>query len=278
MAPTTLAGVRAKLRRADTHIDQLDDALTMLAEHATASIRCREGAGANPNYPLQLAYQASDIPEIDDQVRTVVGDALFNLRSALDHLAAQLAIRDFPDPIDPSNPNVQFPICDQPKKQHLFKVIQDPDVLAALEEVQPYTKMFGITGDALWNDPLRALRELCNADKHRLLPVVVHRIDMNNLPWWEGRTDVKVWLNPRPLKTGDDVARFDFAGRPEVEPFEPHLQLAVTLDEGPPRINCLPRTEPVADLLKTLRYCITDDINTFLPFFPGEERIAQAGP
>ena len=40
----------------------------------------------------KYALRVSEVPRVDAEWRTILGDCLFNLRSALDHLANQLVI------------------------------------------------------------------------------------------------------------------------------------------------------------------------------------------
>jgi hypothetical protein len=87
----------------------------------------------------------------------VIGDALHNLRSALDYIVWQFARA-------PSKKN-QFPSCDTPKlfekksKRYLFSV--PPEDWAKFEAYQPYKGP-----DRL---PLAYLAKLNDVDKHRLL-------------------------------------------------------------------------------------------------------------
>src|SRR5438270_13940786 len=103
----TLRGVRAKLERADKHIDDLERLVMPLADRATKGIVREEHF--KPYFELghpRYVYRATDVPEIGTDCATIVGDALFNMRSALDHLAVQLAYRD--GVVDVA-PNAYFP-------------------------------------------------------------------------------------------------------------------------------------------------------------------------
>jgi hypothetical protein len=264
----TLRGVRAKLQRADTNIGDLDKIVRPLADRATNSI-VREEHG-DPDTP-RLIYRVIDIPDIDDQCAAIVGDALFDMRSALDHLAAQLALLDGKII---TTEYAYFPIHGNPlnKKGNPRQIgipgVTNPQVIAALEDAQPY-KAVNDYGHDLWNIGLWLINELCNADKHRLLLVMVHRIQLHTseLPWWEGENVRGFMLTAKALETNDIVGLWDFK-KPDPN-FDPHISLAVALDEGP--FGGWPRQSDVVDFLRGLRAAITWEINwRFLPFFVGE--------
>jgi hypothetical protein len=97
---------------------------------------------------------------------TTVGDAIQNLRSALDYLAAELVRSAGNDP-----KLVYFPICESAKKyiaDSEGKTKGMPrDAKKLIDSIEPYG---GGYGDDLW-----LLNTLNNADKHRLLmPVSVN--------------------------------------------------------------------------------------------------------
>jgi hypothetical protein len=102
-----LDGSRAKLKRAQAHIDAFHTAV-------------EEKLGAHPiNYGIgrqvdrdqsAVIYRINRLIEIDDGWSPIIGDAVHNLRCALDHLAWQLAIRHC-NGVEPKNPNsIYFPI------------------------------------------------------------------------------------------------------------------------------------------------------------------------
>lgn len=83
------------------------------------------------------------------------------------------------------------------------------------------------------------------------------------------------WFNVfKPLSDGDAVARFDFKGTEAPTEFDPHISLAVTLDEGPPAHWM--RLQDIAGLLRGIRNILTGVINQhFVPLFGAEQHIAH---
>jgi hypothetical protein len=111
-------------------------------------------------------------------ISLILGDAIHNLRSALDHLVFQLVVSN-PDPDKPSdvpNDKTMFPICDtkhgfrrQVDKLGRITGVSD-DVAAIIQRFQPYHRRdAGLDHrvHALW-----LLNTLENIDKHRRMTIV----------------------------------------------------------------------------------------------------------
>src|SRR5438552_3478733 len=101
-------------------------------------------------------------------IGVVVGDVAHNLRSALDHLAWQLATLDG-DPPEPDK--VQFPIFSEEPKSFLDHPCLSgmrPEHRAVLEDLQPYK-----AGDGSGQTPLELLAWIKNTDKHLLLHTTI---------------------------------------------------------------------------------------------------------
>ena len=158
--------VRLKFNRAQEHLDNLAGEI--------ASYLDRE--------PYKLVYnvQPSDqhlvliefhvVTKPDERLGIILGDYLHNLRSALDHLICRLVERTG----GKVTQGTQFPIFDSPPKDRRGQRSPlringgvDPNVLALVESLQPYTR-----GEGALSHPLSILRHLSNADKHQLLHVV----------------------------------------------------------------------------------------------------------
>ena len=141
--------------------------------------------------------------------------------------------------------------------------IQNQAIVDALVKVQPYSRPHGPADCAL-----AILNDLCNIDKHRLLLTIVNSIDRDNLGWWgSNEGDPKPTFNYTlgPLRAGDAVATFDFGGRRAPAHFDPHISLAVSLNE--PVANWV-NFYDAAEGLSRLRGNVGLDINiNFLPFF-----------
>jgi hypothetical protein len=169
-----------KVERADHHFADLkrglaaytnDDRYDLVA--ADASPPCKEHGGTCWDYTLRMNWQP------DPGLAIIAGDVLFNLRSALDHVAVAL--------VPPKRRGkAQFPIEAEPiweRKNRRF-VIRSPEgrrrfrtytrgmpdeAVALIKRLQPYN---GIA-DGVDQEVLYQLNRLNNGDKHRQLIVVV---------------------------------------------------------------------------------------------------------
>ncbi len=148
----------ARLKRAQEHFASLLDRAA-LRERAQVNAF---GLNPNPNGPKQIALDVGPgikLP-IDFMFAILVGEICYNLRSALDYLVYELAIRD-----SGGIRMTQFPI---EKNAAAFAARRRPgnfldginnSHVAAIETLQPY---LGCT----WTAPLQ---DISNPDKHRTL-------------------------------------------------------------------------------------------------------------
>jgi hypothetical protein len=158
---TRIDGVRAKIKRAKKHIDEFES----LADSYIHGDFCTIGAKPK-HYPGNLVIYVTRIDPIPEDIPLIFGDAVHNLRSALDHLAWQLVEAGGGTP----SKDTYFPISKTPEgyKSAIGKGDIDKMPLGAEKElalVQPYA-----TGDnTLWH-----LHKLDIADKHRLVITCAH--------------------------------------------------------------------------------------------------------
>jgi hypothetical protein len=156
------ASHRARLDRAHDHIEvvtrELREWLDMHAPFPTDELDPVTGAN------VVRAKLAEDIPPAWGPL---IGDALHNLRSSLDHLVYALTVANTPAPLPTTlERSCEFPIF---STQELFErsalraisgiTDKAKETIAAL---QPYQR-----GEDFGLDPLWLLRELSNIDKHR---------------------------------------------------------------------------------------------------------------
>lgn len=112
------------------------------------------------------------VGDIAPGIPLIIGDALYGLRSALDHLAYNLA-EAFTDPLPPdAGERSEFPIYGNkplPKDLAERKLgAMDPHARAIIEGLQPHTR-----GDSYAKDPLWKLNELARLDRHRFMHLTV---------------------------------------------------------------------------------------------------------
>lgn len=268
MKTPSLEGVEEKIDRAKRHLSDLGGLLEAALDPNRYQVVCEE-EGETGKY----AYRIEGTPLVDPEWSVIVGDFLFNLRSALDHLAWQLVILDGGTP----NENTQFPILEAApvdragnrRPVQLKPPVSSREILHALERAQPYSRMDGAAIDAT-QMPLWAIKRLNNIDKHRLLLVVACVLNIRDMSWGlpEGTPSPRVSVNRRSLKDGDSVAWFDFQGAKTPPNFDPHITLHVALREpGTPRYW----NDDVLRVLDTFRWCVEDWVldHTFRPLFTG---------
>jgi hypothetical protein len=159
-AKDRLIRVQIKIERAKQHLLEFDGLAKSFQE------AYREIVVSNVDFtggPLQMFGGALDIrryPVASFKLLAVAGDIVQNLRSALDHLAYQLAEVGTPG----ATPSewVAFPIVRDAKDYESAKARKvqgmTPEAIKAIDALKPYKG---------GNDELWRLHELSNIDKHR---------------------------------------------------------------------------------------------------------------
>ena len=160
----------AKLERAKEHAGALEDTFRMLAPEAN---RPRVGIKfelATGEHVLYINRLSDDVGPIIQKCSTIIGDVVHNLRSALDHLTFQLAVRNATGNLQDKR-RVQFPIEDREATFERRCISKDrggwiadlhPDDRTVIKGYQPFQRR----REGEW---LALLRDLSDADKHRLL-------------------------------------------------------------------------------------------------------------
>ncbi len=262
---TDLDGVRVKLAMARANAEQLDTLLRPFVEAAQRSIERTPS-----DNPFEVVYRITKVPWIDPAWSAIFGQGIYNIRSALDHLAWQLVLLDGQVPTRAT----QFPLLDSGRDKSGRKVhvdiapgIKRPDILAAVESMQPYH------GGGKWGDQLGVVAELSGIDRHRLPIAVSTMLNVDNIFWGlpEGSTAPSWWFPVgKALNEGDVVARFLFNEPVAPEVFDPHLVPQIALDEAP--LGSPYRTQDLASLLGGLARIAAFKIDTLIvaPLFEGE--------
>ncbi len=260
-----LDGVRVKLAMARANAEQLESLLRPFVEAAQRSIE-RTPSGN----PFEVVYKITKVPWIDPAWSAIFGQGIYNIRSALDHLAWQLVLLDGQEPTRAT----QFPLLDANRDKSGRKVrvdiapgIKRPDILAAVESMQPYH------GGGKWGDQLGVVAELSTIDKHRLPIAVSTMLNVDNIFWGlpEGSRTPSWWFPVgKALNEGDVVAKFLFNEPVAPEVFDPHLVPQIALDEAP--LGSPYRTQDLASLLGGLARIAAFKIDTLIiaPLFEGE--------
>lgn len=267
MENPVLAGVRAKIKRADDHFLEIDLAVKALqptnntpqtpqhtyTERQELIITCPPTQPLNPMMPL------------------AVGDYFHNLRSALDHLVFQLALLNGSG--DDCASKTAFPIYLTRKG---FRNFTDNKVapfisahaLAEIERRQPYE-----AGNAREEDILWVLSQLDIIDKHRLIVVLAQQFRPIHVTVTVPTGEVFDFDIPngkwKPLKDGAEIIRLDLSnairkpGKVKVD-----FQTATTIKLSNTGLIC-----DEFDLGLVLRDCrtiVVDIVNDFGSMFFGE--------
>jgi hypothetical protein len=157
-----LHSARLKVQRAKKHILDLDGAI-----NAFLAAKPYEITGQPDPDMRQVRVYVTKVDPVPDELACLAGDAIHNLRSALDHLAYQIFLAG-PNPVPARAHSVYFPIfgSDAKYKAEKLRKIQSAtqEALDALDAIEPYK---GGKGHHLW-----VLDNLNNVDKHCLVITV----------------------------------------------------------------------------------------------------------
>jgi len=156
-----------KIERAKEHLDILSTEIVRFRKNNPVRVVDYEDS-KNGLYIRQI-----EAPIIDPKLAIIAGDAVYSLRSALDHVAWQLALLTKAKPYS----STCFPIIDEDTADKLrrFKTATKDIPYEAVEHIkdfQPYNKRQSYKTDFLW-----MLDKLCNIDKHRVIPAEGTAVD-----------------------------------------------------------------------------------------------------
>jgi hypothetical protein len=210
-----------KLDRASYHLDSLEAKVREWSESHTH----RYDTHLDRESGKQLVYIRFPEP-VPDELRLIIGDCLHNLRSALDNLAYQLAIRHhgsrpLPDRFDRRS---EFPIFGERKwreRERRDKIgCIHPDAQAIIKRLQPHNR-----GNKFTSDPLWMLHELNNMDKHRAPHITQVAVsawaDFPDAPHLPGT----IHLNLGPFEDGAEIASYVPQTSVIAEGFDPEVHM-----------------------------------------------------
>jgi hypothetical protein len=177
-------------------------------------------------------------------------DAIHNLRSTLDHLIRAIAVHESAADPPPNDMVLAFPIRDTPGPLEKIKTLS-ADVQAAVDSVQPHARKHAILPPLLG-----LLRDLDNANKHRLIQVVMHQpLDMDfaqlsGLNPGAGQA-LHIVVNHRLIKDGSELVRLEFKQpAPDFKTnFTAYIQVAIRHTPGPGGAVVSPISELLIDTL-----------------------------
>jgi hypothetical protein len=159
--PHPLDGCRAKIEWTNQRIKDFEPILKAFGDANTYKMRSEYNSETG-----RLLLVFTDCMPLPIDLSILTGEALYQLRSALDHLFWQLVIANRRTP----NTSHAFPIYweSEKYKARIKSIEQDVSASAAkrIGSYQPFKR-----GTAFESDPLWVLQELNNIDKHRFLLV-----------------------------------------------------------------------------------------------------------
>jgi len=156
-----LAGVWAKISRAEKHIAELTSARKTFLNSRPYVFT----GDQNPNSG-HIDITVLDVKPTPLEILVIIGDVIHNLRSPLDLLACQLVKRQRPSG---NCKDIYFPIANS--SERFMTVIDRPEIkhmgAEAVNQFQRLEPYRGGNGEAIWQ-----IHELSIKDKHRFLIVV----------------------------------------------------------------------------------------------------------
>jgi hypothetical protein len=170
----------AKLDRANTHRETLSKLVDEFEGSKPYTLTPEPG-----ERPNEIAYRLRIRREAPAEISTVVGDVLHNLRSALDSLAYELAVRSKGGALTKEEERqTSFPYCQHPsgydglmraslyshEAQKAMRVAQ-PFYWREMAEASESELRQRSEEDFRWS-PIYRLGQLSNIDKHRRLPAL----------------------------------------------------------------------------------------------------------
>lgn len=211
-SPHPLDGIRAKIKRADKHLGELNG----LSAEIVNQCKCRTASeyDAKSGEHVFAVRLDAPLPMIQQEFGIIAGEITHQLRSSLDHLVCRLA-----DAAGQSNHSrLYFPILDKSTDQKGKSTFPEGKIkvvggqaLAIIKRLQPYNGTIKPE-----QNPLSILRDLDNADKHRTILVTIAAIGgrkaatfVDNcahamMLFMSGAVPNKGWV---PLKDGAEVWR-----------------------------------------------------------------------
>jgi hypothetical protein len=211
----SLAAIMPKLSRAEEHIEALDmKVIEFLNTRPYRIVRNDEMDGAYEVLRVEIIRQPPDA------LAVLIGDALQNLRSTLDHLAFQLAIEARGRALTAEEEReVWFPVTDDPRWTHFDGFVRagpgrriNPLFAGAQVEIHALQPCHRTNPP---DDPLWIVNHLNNIDKHRRVLLggsMVQSGSWGMAPLGEPLDDLKLTIGL--LEDGAEMARVRWGGAP----------------------------------------------------------------
>ena len=265
--PNPLERVLARLNRVEEHLKSFDAELRRFLKKRPYEFLPPED---HPEIK-QIWYRVKVKGQPPIESSAIIGDAIHNLRAALDNLVYALAVKKTGKEVPPFHDKIAFPIHDdlkfwRPNGQKIGVI--DPRAKTIIEGLQPYHRR----KDAE-KHPLAVLQELDNIDKHRFLHVVGMVVSSANVDFTKPVGGARIWLSSEPLKRDAVIAKLDFSrantnvlggGAKQTVNVDMSFGVGVCFDE--PGVNKLDAIQVIVeeDLLAYVRDVVIAKLSPFL--------------
>jgi hypothetical protein len=261
MTKPDLAGTFYKIERAKQHAADLERRIKELLDDGGYSFA--SGFHADTGEYFLTVHNP---PTINPLWSLLVGEIVYQLRSALDHLAWQLVIFDGQAPCR----RTSFPIRDRRHGEpaNTTPPLANKTIIGELERCQPYND----PPEKVRQHPLSLLRNLNNIDKHRLLLVVAAVFAGRNMYWAEYPglpMPQRIRMHAGVLTDGMEVAWFNFGGIRPPDNFDVHPGLEIGLAEITPNRPLTPITGVLEHLCWFVEWEVARRFQEHMPL-PGE--------
>jgi len=198
----------AKLRRAEKHLVELEGEITKFSDthpYEVCASKKRKGQGTNHFVRFTRSPENTDIP-------IVAADVIYNVRSAMDHLACGLVPSKNRDSV--SFPVLYQGVWEPPIKGENRQRTQDrgrwdtctremrPEAIAHIQKLQPPNPRRDNEVNILF-----ALNNLCNKDRHEKLPAVISSLADVQVFYVDAQGEPHIGRDPR--VRGDSPARLE---------------------------------------------------------------------
>jgi hypothetical protein len=255
--PLPLDGVALKIRRAREHFDELTGEIATFVQRNPYELVSH--FDQNKGERGERIYRLVASEQIPPRISILIGESLQQLRSALDHIAWQLALLTTDKPPD----TTEFPVFKDATGKRGYaskrnrKIGAIPcEAQAVIDGMQPHMQ------SAPKEDPLWVLHRLANDDKHRLphiVSAIPHGVGVGRPPG----VDLFVWLHYGPFDDNTEVA-----GVTIYPPSDPQMEVPVVanvtlcFDPSGPGGG-----RPVLTLLDEFGRGLDATVAAFQPFF-----------
>ncbi len=205
----------AKVHRAEKHLVDLEEEIQRYSR--TKPYTVREALEGNKKPRMVRRLQFTGLPENTD-IPIIAADAIYNLRSALDHLmSALVASKDRNSAMFPiyfqGVWEVSLPGENQQRVKERARWASDvktihPDAVAFLKSCQPLDDR----GDGETANLLRFVNRLSNRDRHEKLPVVMTGLEkmVVRFKWPDGSPQTGLGIHARHDSMFEDGAEIRF--------------------------------------------------------------------